>query len=207
MVDLIYVLGVDSHQLQMKVFPLSLADDAKQWWINEGEEYPPLRKFHNSIMKDKMVYKGNNVVGTLMNVPIFVRTFSVVTDFAVLENMDAYRDEGMGDVIFGEPFLREVGINAKRFERMITIHNGNEEVTYQIVRSHPRFKHHTNEQCNKIPPLLKVSEEDKMNGISHPYQKLKGFYKGVLNLGPDYIQDAKMEEWLKRGHVSVHEME
>ncbi|GJU71026.1 hypothetical protein Tco_1262431 [Tanacetum coccineum] len=77
----------------------------------------------------------------------------------VLEDMDAYRDEGMGDVIFGEPFLREVRINAKRFEGMITIHNGNEEVTYQMVRSHSRFKHHTNEQCNKMPPLLKVSKE------------------------------------------------
>ncbi|GJW91365.1 reverse transcriptase domain-containing protein [Tanacetum coccineum] len=76
--------------------------------------------------------------------------------FAVLEDMDAYRDEGMGDVSFGEPFLREVGINARRFEGMITIDNGNEEVTYQMVQSHLRFKCHTNEQCNKIPPLQKV---------------------------------------------------
>ncbi|GKB18609.1 reverse transcriptase domain-containing protein [Tanacetum coccineum] len=59
------------------------------------------RKFHNSIMKNKMVYKGNNVLRALMNMPIFVGTFSVMTDFAVLENMDAYREEGMGDVIFG----------------------------------------------------------------------------------------------------------
>ncbi|GKB84173.1 hypothetical protein Tco_0956445 [Tanacetum coccineum] len=51
------------------------------------------KKFHNSIMKDKMVYKGNNVVGALMNVHIFVGTFSVVTNFVVLENIDAYRDE------------------------------------------------------------------------------------------------------------------
>ncbi|GKA33607.1 putative ribonuclease H-like domain-containing protein [Tanacetum coccineum] len=87
--------------------------------------------------------------------------FSCMIDFAVLEDMDAYRDEGIGDVIFGEPFLREVGINAKRFEGMITIYNGNEEVTYQMVRSHPRFKHHTNEQCNKIPPLLKDLAEKK----------------------------------------------
>ncbi|GJU57798.1 hypothetical protein Tco_1235564 [Tanacetum coccineum] len=76
-------------------------------------------------------------------------TFSVVTDFAVLENMDAYRNEGMSD----------------------------------------------------------VNDEDENNGISHPYQKLKGFYKGVLNLGPDYIRDVKMEEWLTREHISVHEME
>ncbi|GJR65661.1 hypothetical protein Tco_0011726 [Tanacetum coccineum] len=120
----------------------------------------------------------------------------------VLEYMDAYRDEGMGDVIFGEPFLREVGIKTRRFEGMMTIYNGDNEVTYQMVQSHPRFKYHTTEQCNKIPPLLKVSEEDKMNGISHSYQKLKGFYKGVLNLGPDYIRDAKMEEWLTRRHIN-----
>ncbi|GKA83814.1 hypothetical protein Tco_0805409 [Tanacetum coccineum] len=107
------------------------------------------KKFHNSIMKEKLEYKGNNVVGALMNIPIFVGTFSVMIDIAVLENMDDYRDEGMSD----------------------------------------------------------VSEKDKMNGISHAYQKLKGFYKGVLNLGPDYIRDAKMEEWLTHGHISVHEME
>ncbi|GJS56262.1 homeodomain-like protein [Tanacetum coccineum] len=165
------------------------------------------KKFHNYIMKYKMVYKEDNVVGTLMNVPIFVGTFSVVTDFAVLENMDTYRDERMGDVIIGEPFLREVGIKARRFDGMITIYNGDDEVSYQMVRSHPMFKHHTNVQCSKIPPLLKVSEHDKMNGISHSHQKVKRFYKGVLNLGPDFIRVPSMEEWLTRGHISAHEME
>ncbi|GKF98846.1 hypothetical protein Tco_0297629 [Tanacetum coccineum] len=115
-------------------------------------------------MNDKMMYKGNNVIVALMNVPIFVGTFSVVTDFTVLENMDAYREEGMGDVIFGEPFLREVGIKTRWFEGMITIYNGDDEVTYQMVRSHPRFKHHTNEQCNKILPLLKDSITSEMRG-------------------------------------------
>ncbi|GJV68223.1 hypothetical protein Tco_1483732 [Tanacetum coccineum] len=43
--------------------------------------------------------------------------FSCMIDFVVLEDMDSYRDEGMGDVIFGEPFLREVGINAKRSKK------------------------------------------------------------------------------------------
>nr|GEU74161.1 hypothetical protein [Tanacetum cinerariifolium] len=51
------------------------------------------KKFRNSIMKDKLEYKGNNVVGALMNVPIFVATIFVMMDFAVLEDMDTYRDE------------------------------------------------------------------------------------------------------------------
>ncbi|GJT41339.1 hypothetical protein Tco_0941204 [Tanacetum coccineum] len=92
------------------------------------------KKFHNSIMKDKMVYKGDNVVGALMNVPIFVGTFSVVTHFAVLEDMDAYCDEGMGEVIVGEPLLREVGIKASWFDGMITIYNGDAEVSEKDER-------------------------------------------------------------------------
>ncbi|GJU12356.1 hypothetical protein Tco_1134752 [Tanacetum coccineum] len=132
-------------------------------------------------IKSLEIQIGKNEQGALINVPIFVGIFSVVTDFAVLENMDAYRDEGMGNVIFGEPFLREVGIKARRFEEMITIYNGNKSVTYRMVRSHLRFKHHTNEQCNKIPSLLKVSDKDKKNGISHPYPKtsIRGSTKGV----------------------------
>ncbi|GJS52650.1 homeodomain-like protein [Tanacetum coccineum] len=129
-----------------------------------------------------------------------------VLERIVLENMDAYRIKERA-MLFCEPFLRAVGIKAIRFKGMITIYNGNDEVTYQMVRSNLRFKYHTNEQCNKIPPLLKVSDNDKKNGISYPYQKLKGFYKGVLNLGPDYIRDARTEEWLIYGHISVHEME
>nr|GEW12723.1 hypothetical protein [Tanacetum cinerariifolium] len=189
--------------------PLKLRRDQVDDLMPSIEEGGVVEEFRarNDARMDKLEYTGNNVVGALMNIPIFVRTFSVLIDFVVLEDMDAYHDEGMGDVIFSKPFLREVGINARWFEGMITIYNGNEEVTYQMARSHPRFKRHTNKQCNKILPLVKVSEEDKMNGISHPYQKLKSFYKGVLNLGPEYVRGAKMEEWLTRWHISVDEME
>ncbi|GJW32867.1 hypothetical protein Tco_0052899 [Tanacetum coccineum] len=37
LLNLIKFPGVDSHRLRMKVFPLSLADDARQWWIDKGE--------------------------------------------------------------------------------------------------------------------------------------------------------------------------
>ncbi|GJV89205.1 hypothetical protein Tco_1533143 [Tanacetum coccineum] len=45
----------------------------------------------------------------------------------VLEDMDAYRDNEMGDIIFGEPFLREIGIKTKWFEGIITLYNGDNE--------------------------------------------------------------------------------
>nr|GEX79712.1 reverse transcriptase domain-containing protein [Tanacetum cinerariifolium] len=133
--------------------------------------------------------------------------FSCMIDFAVMENMDAYRDDRMGDIIIGSPFCKEGCIKVRQFDRIFTIYNGNASVTYQMAWSHRWFKHLTNAQCNKMRPLLKVSAQDELKGISHSYQKLKGFYKGVLNLGPEYVKNEKVEEWLTRGHVSVHEME
>nr|GEW27074.1 hypothetical protein [Tanacetum cinerariifolium] len=119
------------------------------------DDYPSYYDYDKKIHidYDKMVYKGNNVVGAIMNVPIFVGAFYVVTNFVVLKNMDDYRDEGMGDVNFGKPFLRNIRIKTRRFEGMITIYNDNDDVTYQMVRSHPRFKNHTNEQCKQDPTI------------------------------------------------------
>ncbi|GKE15883.1 hypothetical protein Tco_1423460 [Tanacetum coccineum] len=105
--------------------------------------------------------------------------FSFMIDFVVVEDMDSYRDEGIGDIIVGKPFCKDACIKARRFDGMITIYKGNNS----------------------------VSAQDELKGISHPYQKLKGFYKKVFNLGPEYIKNEKVEEWLTRGHISVHEIE
>nr|GEV18974.1 hypothetical protein [Tanacetum cinerariifolium] len=141
------------------------------------------KEFYNSIIRDKVELKGKNVVGAFMNVPIFVEIFSVVTYFVVVENIDGYQDQDMGDIILEEPFCKASYVEAKR------------------------FKHLSNAQCNEIKPLLKVSLHDNLNGISHSYQKLRSFYNGVLNIELEYVRDAKMEEWLTREHISVHEME
>nr|GEV38098.1 hypothetical protein [Tanacetum cinerariifolium] len=84
-------------------------------------------------LRDNVEYKGKNIVGAFINVPIFVGYFSVITDFAAMENMDAYHDEGIGDIILERPFCKEAHIKARRFDGMITIYNGNDSVTYQMA--------------------------------------------------------------------------
>ncbi|GKE25525.1 gag-pol polyprotein [Tanacetum coccineum] len=132
-----------------------------------------------------------------LNVPLELRRDQVNDLMPTIEE---------GDIILEESFCKASCVEARRFDGLITIHNGNDNVTYQMTRSHPRFKYLSNAECNKIKTLRKVSVHDKLNGISHPYQKLKSFYKGVLNSGPKYIRDVKMKERLTRGHISVHEM-
>ncbi|GKE42699.1 homeodomain-like protein [Tanacetum coccineum] len=161
-VDLSHIPNITIDQVMLRAFPMSLTRAASRWLRNKPSgsittwadlKTKILSKYYPPARTQKLEYKGNNVVGALIIIPIFVGTFSILTYFAVLEDMDAYRDKGMDDVILGEPFFREVRINVKWFEGMITFHNGNEEVTYLIVRSHPRFKHHTNEEMQQDPTI------------------------------------------------------
>lgn len=139
-----------------------------------------------------------------MNVPIFVGNLTILTDFTVVENMDAYRDVEMGDVIVGKPFCKEVYIDAKRFEGKITFQNGSDIITYMMPRAHPRFKNAPNIFCYKYTPFLFVDEKDVEKGIEYPYQKMKGFYKGVLELGPEYVRDEVICNYIVRGHVGIN---
>ncbi|GJZ31164.1 retrovirus-related pol polyprotein from transposon TNT 1-94 [Tanacetum coccineum] len=95
-----------------------------------------------------------------LNVPLELRRDQVndlmPTIEEVVENMDGYRHQDMGDIILGESFYKASCVEERRFDGLITIHNGNDNVTYQMARSHPRFKHLSNAECNKIKTLRKV---------------------------------------------------
>ncbi|GJU78378.1 putative reverse transcriptase domain-containing protein [Tanacetum coccineum] len=41
----------------------------------------------------------------------------------VVKNIDGYRDQDMGDIIFGEPFCKASCVEERRFDGLITIHN------------------------------------------------------------------------------------
>nr|GEV62110.1 hypothetical protein [Tanacetum cinerariifolium] len=111
----------------------NLRDQVKSISTTIEADSCPIRHIGSAQYVDKMEYKGNNVVGTLMNVPIFVGTISVVTNFVVLENIDAYPDERMCDVIVGDPFLKEVRIKARRIDGTIALYKDDKSVTYQMA--------------------------------------------------------------------------
>ncbi|GJT94079.1 hypothetical protein Tco_1082924 [Tanacetum coccineum] len=150
-------------------------------WRNQVEDLGPMIEEGEVIDKPMVdiieTMNDNGMIEEINEYPSFYDHDRKI--HVVMENMDAYRHDEIGDVIVGKLFFREIYVKAKWFDGMITIYNGNDS----------------------------VSAHDKLNGISHSYQKLKSFYRGVLNLGPEYIRDAKIEEWLTRRHESIHEME
>nr|GEV02127.1 reverse transcriptase domain-containing protein [Tanacetum cinerariifolium] len=64
------------------------------------------KKFYNSIMNDKIKFRGRNELGNFANVPVFIGNFYVITDFTVVKDIDPYLDEGIGEVVAVEPFVK-----------------------------------------------------------------------------------------------------
>ncbi|GJX58456.1 zinc finger, CCHC-type containing protein [Tanacetum coccineum] len=120
-----------------------------------------------------------------------------INDYPILEDMDAYRDEGMGDVIVGEPFLKEIRIEARRFDGMITIYNGDQNPIRTLgdysKPSHDGYRNTIELPVgNNVVPLRSNTIQLVQNGCSFyelrskdPNQHLKDFLKLVDSLDID----------------------
>ncbi|GJY53251.1 hypothetical protein Tco_0444915 [Tanacetum coccineum] len=58
--------------------------------------------FYNSIIKDKGDHEGKNLAGTLIDIPIFVRNFSIISGFSITDDMDI-----TSGVVLGMPFCKK----------------------------------------------------------------------------------------------------
>ncbi|GJS36797.1 hypothetical protein Tco_0535179 [Tanacetum coccineum] len=71
-------------------------------------------------MKDKIELRGRNELAlSHVKVPIFIGNFYVLTDFAVVEDMDPYVDEGMGEVVVEKPFCEVSCVETKSIHQPV----------------------------------------------------------------------------------------
>ncbi|GJU24332.1 hypothetical protein Tco_1162953 [Tanacetum coccineum] len=163
--------------------PYNLQITCKIGFVNFNPYIDPISPFnirsraaYNSIIKWELVYTGNNIVGKAKNLQVFIGCHSFLTDFIILENVNEFVEKGLAEI-------------------------GDDKTIFNMPRAEKRLSKLTTEQQNLMSPILKISDEDKAKGISHPYQKIKEFYKDCLNLGEEYKQDLEVIDWIKRRHV------
>ncbi|GJU74172.1 retrotransposon ORF1 [Tanacetum coccineum] len=110
----------------------------------------------------------SNFTGRVKGMHIFVGNFSYVLDFMIVEDISSIIDP--------------------RFT------NGIDEIAYKMP--------HKIEQFNSLSDLEKVhtklvyfrNEEDKRRGVDYVMSKILGFYKGCLELGPEYLSRLEEED-------------
>ncbi|GJZ92825.1 zf-CCHC domain-containing protein [Tanacetum coccineum] len=116
----------------------------------------------------------------------------------IVENMDGYRDQDMGNIILGEPFCEASCVEERRFDGLITIHNGNDNVTYQMARSHPRCK----QRCEASPPVKGLG--DSRSGVGQGRIKdLENYKEGKSMQRPPLFEANCFVYWKNRFETYV----
>ncbi|GKA39632.1 hypothetical protein Tco_0732183 [Tanacetum coccineum] len=62
------------------------------------------KRFYNSIIKDKGDHEGKNLAGTLIDIPIFVGNFSIISGFMIIDDMGENVTSG---VVLDMPFCKK----------------------------------------------------------------------------------------------------
>ncbi|GJW19174.1 homeodomain-like protein [Tanacetum coccineum] len=65
---------------------------------------------YNNIMRQELMYTGNNMIGLAKNLYVFVGCHEFLIDFIILENIDEFVEKGLTEVLFKKPFKDQVGI-------------------------------------------------------------------------------------------------
>ncbi|GJU55386.1 hypothetical protein Tco_1229100 [Tanacetum coccineum] len=157
--DLIYLFKVDSDLLTKDIMGFKTYEDYKDDWIYEWNK--------DISWVDEKLWTEAGVWTKPKPVKHTCKPFNYKTGCSEWPTCswreDGYEDSELKDKALRNKVIMEGLISDdescndcwKRWKSHEIYYHNYDEVTYQMVRSHLRFKRHTNEQCNKIPPLLK----------------------------------------------------
>ncbi|GKA36972.1 hypothetical protein Tco_0723537 [Tanacetum coccineum] len=132
------------------------------------------RKAYNAIMVEGIEGTGKNLVAIVKDVYVFVRSFTYITDFVVLEDIGELIMSDMTEVLMARPFRKITKLKYDVAQGLVSFTKIFDTYTYRMPRTIPRLK---NFNWSKVPPLLEFSQNDLMNGLRHPHEKNKFMYK------------------------------
>ncbi|GJS28305.1 hypothetical protein Tco_0488925 [Tanacetum coccineum] len=136
------------------------------------------------------------MVGLARILHVFIGSHQFLIDFIILENINEFVEEGLTEVLFGQPFKEHVRIIDDMINGILWFKIEDDKTIFNMPRAEKRFGKLTVRHHNTMGPILKISDEDRSMGIHHPYQKIKGFYHGCLELGEEYKHDQEVIDWI-----------
>nr|GEZ66499.1 protein kinase-like domain, concanavalin A-like lectin/glucanase domain protein [Tanacetum cinerariifolium] len=115
-----------------------------------------------------------------------LRNFTYIIDFMIVEDISSIIDPRLSQVVLGRPFVEISNMTHDPPEGMVRFTNETNEIAYKMP--------HKIEQYNSLSDLKKEhtksvylrNKEDKKRGVEYVMNKILGFYKECLELGPEY---------------------
>ncbi|GKE36744.1 protein kinase-like domain, concanavalin A-like lectin/glucanase domain protein [Tanacetum coccineum] len=129
--------------------------------------------------------KNNNFIGRVRGLEVFVGNFTYECNFMILEDTTSIIDHHLGEVVFGKPFVRKIGLVYDQEEGMVTFKKDNKKII-KMPHKMEAFNHIDFKDVNtdSIPPFVLDNNDDRG----------KTYYSDSLTLGPKYREDESISK-------------
>ncbi|GKD64717.1 hypothetical protein Tco_1306825, partial [Tanacetum coccineum] len=99
------------------------------------------RKPYNTIMVEGLESTGKNLVVVVRDVYVFIGSFTYITDFVVLEDIEEFILINKAEVVMGKPFRKITKLEYDCAKGLMSFNRIFDNYTFQMPRTIPRFKH------------------------------------------------------------------
>ncbi|GKD62008.1 hypothetical protein Tco_1299517 [Tanacetum coccineum] len=128
----------------------------------------------------------SNFTGRIRGMPIFIGNLTYALDFMIVEDISLVRDPRMSLVILGKPFVELSNMTYNLALGMVKFTNEIKEIAYKMPYKIEQYDSLLDMKKGNTKSVYFRNKEDKRRGVEYVMGKILGFYKGCLELGPEY---------------------
>ncbi|GJS38723.1 retrotransposon ORF1 [Tanacetum coccineum] len=148
---------------------------------------------YNLIMRRKLDPRGDtnggisNFTGRIKRMNVFVRNFTYVVDFMIVEDISSIIDPRLSQVILGRPFVEISNMTHDPPKGVVRFVRGANEVAYKMPYKIEQYDSLSDLEKEHTKSVFLRNKEDRRRGVEYVMRDILGFYKECLELGPEYL--------------------
>ncbi|GJR69325.1 hypothetical protein Tco_0015390 [Tanacetum coccineum] len=144
----------------------------------------------------------SNFTGRVRGMPIFVGNFTYISDFIILDDISSVIDPRLSPIVLGKPFVELSNMTYDLSLGVVKFTNEIEEIAYKMPHKIEQYDSLSDMEKENTKSVYFRNDEDKRKGVEYVMSKILGFYKGCLELGPEYRTRSEESSSSSRSNVN-----
>ena len=151
------------------------------------------RTYYNWVMKKQLNFRMmpgknwiSNFAGRVKGVHVIIGNLTYEIDFMIVEDTRPVIDACLSQIIFGKPFFEATRMSYDPTLGIVRFNKENDEVAYQMPYKIEQYRLLSNFEKEHKQAAYYRNDEDRRRGVEYVKNRMVGFYKECLQLGPEY---------------------
>ena len=151
------------------------------------------KTYYNWVMKKQLGYRMipnknliSNFVGRVKGLHVIIGNFTYEIDFMIVEDTRPVIDACLSQVVFGKPFVEATKMSYDPTVGIVRFKEENDEIAYQMPYKIEQYRLLSYLEKEHKQAAYYRNDEDRRRGVEYVKNRMLGFYKECLQLGPEY---------------------